>query len=762
MKIATMTWYHYENYGTALQATALTHVLKQWGHDVHMIQYIPFGRHISVLDYSTTSFLKRQFGKKRTSAPHLPAFVSEEKTAKYNRFLNKYLDLTEKCETLSDLESLNDQYDAFVCGSDQIWSPLVFESRYFLDFVHSNEKKIAYAPSLGVKKFEDRFVRDEIKSLLSDFGSLSVREEDGKKLIHDLTGRDAKVVLDPTLLLTGQQWKELCGISDNTSAGRYLLAYFLGNSEEHWESVKATAEALNLELRIIPVHKQDAQKGDCIQEAVGPFEFLELMNHASYVCTDSFHGMNFSLLFHIPFTAYMRFSEDDPRNQNSRVEHLLEMTGMQERLYQNHNEHTLIASTIDYNFCDNELAKRRQDSVSYLKNALETASSAKYKPTHVREHNALCSGCGACKTGCPTNAISIDRNKEGFWSAFVDETKCIHCGKCKQLCPFCFSVQSKEAKKASLYSLAHKDHDILMSSTSGGAAYTISEYLLENGYAVVGCTYDSEAQSAKHVIVRDKANLHLIQGSKYIQSQFAEALSEARNIKTPIAFFGTPCQIAAARRVFGTREDVLYADLVCHGVPSNLLYQKYLDYIHRFAGVCTYNMQMVFRYKPKGWRVIHLFASDGKNEYCCNQFEDPFFRAFEHGICYNETCYDCRWRGNSEADIRLADFWGPRFEDNKTGVSMVICFTPKGKKLVDALSKKDVVIEEQPIDDYLQFQTQSNLPKPVFYRSVMRNLQKNSVKIETIDDRYVFPLEFKQLPRNKHLKYIAKMLLFKD
>ena len=762
MRIATMTWYHYENYGTALQATALTDVLRHMGHDVDMIQYIPFGRHVSILDYRPVSFLKRQLKKKATSAPHLSAYVSEEKTSRYKSFLNKYIRLTERCETLSDLENLNDQYDAFVCGSDQIWSPLVFDARYFLDFVHSNKKKVAYAPSLGVKKFEDRFIQDEIKVLLDSFESLSVREEDGERLIYDLTKRAAKVVLDPTLLLTGQQWKDLCDLPDSDNSKPYLLAYFLGNNDEHWASVKATADALNLELRIIPVHKQDLKRAECIQEAVGPSEFLELINGAAYVCTDSFHGMNFSLLFHVPFTAYMRFSENDPKNQNSRVEHLLNLTGMQNRIYHNQNEKALIDSVIDFDYCDAELAKRRQDSVSFLKNALETAFSEKSKSTHVRQQNALCSGCGACQTACPVNAISIKRNKEGFWSASVDDNKCVHCGKCKSVCPFCFDTKNREAKNASLYSLESKDHDVLMRSTSGGAAYTIASHLLEKGYAVVGCNYDQQTQSAKHVIIRNQADLHLIQGSKYIQSQFSEALSEARSIETPIVFFGTPCQIAAARRVFDKREDVLYCDLVCHGVPSYLLYQKYLNYIHRVSDIRTEKMQMVFRYKPKGWRVIHLFASDDRKEYCCNQFEDPFFRAFEHGICYNEACYDCRWRGNSEADIRLGDFWGPRFENNETGVSMLVCFTSKGKQLVEQLSEKNVLIEEQPIDDYLKFQAQMNLPKPVFYRSVIRILQKEKSRIEDIDWRYVFPLENKKLTRNQHLKYIVKMLLFKD
>lgn len=761
MKIATMTWYHYENYGTALQAAALTEILREMGHEVQMIQYLPSGRFLSVFDYSLPSLFKRHFGKRKTTSKFLSPFVSDAKTERFQDFLRDHIHLTSLCETASDLEGLNDQFDAFVCGSDQIWSPLIFDPKYYLDFVHERRKKIAYAPSLGVKQWNDKFIKREIQALLSDFGSISIREEAGRQLIQGLTGADVPVVLDPTLLLTDKDWEQLCNLSrEHTPA--YVLAYFLGSNEEHWESVKKTADILGLPLRVIPVHKSDLQRDGCrIDTAVGPREFLELIKGASYVCTDSFHGLIFSILFHRPFTAYMRFAENDLRNQNTRVEHLINLVGMKDRLYHSHNESLILSAAYDSENANQRLAERRHSSIAFLEKALADVPSSQSLILHVMQQNSLCCGCGACSSVCPTEAIAIRMNQNGFLSANVNEQKCIHCGKCTTVCPFCGTVENQKATEASLYSFIHKDSSILSRSTSGGASFAIASLLLEDGYKVVGCVYNRKKNAAEHILVKTPEDLSAIQGSKYIQSDFSSALLDAKLLPTPIAFFGTPCQIAGAKRVFQGRDDVIYCDLVCHGIPSMLLFRKYLDFLRRTAGIRTEAMQMIFRYKPKGWRLIHLFASDGTKSYCKSQLEDPFFRGYERGICYNDACYECRWRGNSEADIRLADFWGPRFEDNQTGVSMIVCFTKKGRQVLDRLQQNGALLPEQPISDYLKYQSQTNPLKPVFYSSVMKHL-RGKTKIETLIDRYVFPLENKGMDKKSHIRYLFRMLVFKD
>lgn len=762
MKLAITTWYHYRNYGTALQAAALTAVLRKMGHEPQMVRYKPLGYMRSLPDYSINALTKRLKRNRHGEQPG-EHFHSSEKDVLFDAFLNEELRFTGLCSTKADLEQLNDTFDAFICGSDQIWSPLVFNPRYFLDFVRDPQKKIAYAPSIGVKEIEDVYVRAEMKKLLSSFGSLSVREKDGSRLIRELSGKDARVVLDPTLLLTSEEWAEKMQPCSPISGKPYLAVYMLGNDPAHWDAVKKTAEHLSLELRIIPVFREDLNRPGCIQSPLGPREFLELIAGASYVCTDSFHGMIFATLFHRPFTAFARFRKNDARNQNSRVENLLNLLGMEARMLCRDNWQTICESAVDFASVEQSLSALRAESMEYLTGALTGAQQVKPEKLPVMQRNSLCVGCSACTVACPVGAIRIQQDADGFWKAEVDNGKCIHCGKCTGVCPCCTAVQSKPAQDAVLFSFKSSDPDVLLRSTSGGAANALATHLLQKGYCIVGCMYDQQSQQARHVLIRNQEDLPLLQGSKYIQSNFADVTREMRDCSAPMAVFGTPCQIAGARRMLGSRDDVVYVDLVCHGVPSAHLFRKYREHIAQVSGIDTDHMQMSFRYKPSGWREIHLHATDGKKEYSADKHSDPFFRMFEVGNCYNESCYECRWRVDSEADIRLGDYWGPRFSGDTTGVNMAVCFTARGSELMKQLASAGYgTVQEQNVDDYLTYQQSLNLPKPVFYDTLLARLRDSGNPLTDIVERYAVPLENRNMSRKEHIQYILKMMLSKE
>ena len=234
MKLGIMTWFHYRNYGTALQVTALSETLRNIGADPYVIDYIPCGFYRSIPDYSFLG-ISRRFRKNKSIGERF--FLNEEKDQLFNVFTERHLKFTEKCEDLSDLENLNRYYDGFICGSDQIWAPILFDPHYFLDFVKDSNKKIAYSPSFGLKSIDDVYVKYETKKLLEDFKHLSVREEAGKKIIERLTLKKADVVLDPTLLLTKHQWEVLLGLKSK-SGKPYMFVYMLGHNENHWEEIK--------------------------------------------------------------------------------------------------------------------------------------------------------------------------------------------------------------------------------------------------------------------------------------------------------------------------------------------------------------------------------------------------------------------------------------------------------------------------------------------------------------------------------------------
>ncbi len=762
MKLAIMTWYHYRNYGTALQVTALCEKLRDMGHEPDVIQYKPLGYFRTIPEYSVKLIAKRGF--RRVFRPkiteHHRTFSSDEKERLFDEFLNEHLCFSNQCDTLSDLEELNSEYQAFICGSDQIWSPLCFDPHYFLDFVNDREKKIAYAPSFGATKIEDKYIKAETKRLLGNFCAVSVRESTGQKIIAELTGNTPELVVDPTIFFTGEEWKTRFHLAPVPSSEPYVLVYMLGNRSQHRKISEEIATRKNMRLKLIPVFENDTTREGCVTSPVGPCEFLELFQNAAYICTDSFHGLVFSLLFHKPFTVFPRFQKNDPQNQNSRVICLLEQLNLQNRMIDNKYDQKSIEQPIDYMNVDRILQKQREHSVAYLTEALHKVPKKElYRPKHVLEQNTLCCGCGACATVCPNGAIRIALNENGFFCAEIHADKCVYCGKCITVCPFNGNTENRISENADMFSFKSKQAQILTVSTSGGAAYHIARYLIQNGYLIMGCMFDCESQTAKHILVRNEQELNMIQGSKYLQSAFSDALKEAAASKNKLAIFGTPCQIAAARRVFKDRTDTIYIDLVCHGVPTYHLYEKYRDYLHRKENIQSARMQMVFRYKPKGWRDIHLYASDGNHSSCMNKADDPFFRMFEIGNCYMRACYECRWRSDSEADIRLGDYWGPRFENDSTGVSMVIAFTNRGSTLLQLLKEQgEAEISEQPINDYLTYQQKRNLPHPVFYDQLMACLRKKDTVIEDIVEKYAVPLERHSYSRKERIKHVIKML----
>ncbi len=759
MKLGIMTWFRYRNYGTALQVTALSEVLKSIGAEPYVIDYIPCRVFRSIPDYSLSGIFRKLI---KTTSSNGRFFLNEEKEQLFDNFIKRHLKITEKCEDLSDLENLNRYYDGFICGSDQIWSPLVFNSHFFLDFVKNGSKKIAYSPSLGVKRIDDIYAKYETKKLLADFKYLSVREKAGKKIVENLTSKKTELVLDPTLLLTKHQWEALLGLKSKVGKP-YMFVYMLGQNEKHWEDIYTIANQLGLEVKIIPVFDVDLSRPGCVEFAVGPNEFLDLLYNASYVCTDSYHGLLFSVNFKKDFTIFRRFKNNDTKNQNSRVLNLLETFGLEDRLVK--EKHTLkkVKAKINYDRIENIIENSRKKSIEYLKNAVYSLNELEEVETqNIYTYNSLCCGCGSCKDVCPVSAINIKMNEQGFYQSFVDDTLCMNCGKCISVCPVQQRKNATDIKECSLFSYKDSDATVLLKSSSGGAAHRISNLLINKGFSIAGCTFNYETQKAEHVLVENEKDLSLFQNSKYMQSDFSKVLEQIRKCNNPVAIFGTPCQIAGAKKLFSDRKDILYIDLICHGVPSYHLYEKYKQKLSTEYGLNPYKTNVVFRYKPMGWRPYYIHLSDGEKSCCFSQENDSYFRMFELGNCYMKSCYECRFREFTCADIRLGDYWGPKFSDDTTGVSMVLSATKNGENIVDDLKKsKSGFLQEQPIDDYIQYQQMSNLPPPVFYDELIEKLTNPKTKMSAICYKYAVPFENVSLSKKEHIKYIKTMIFFK-
>ncbi|MDR0292745.1 MAG: polysaccharide pyruvyl transferase family protein, partial [Oscillospiraceae bacterium] len=268
--------------------------------------------------------------------------------------------------TIEELTAEPPLYDRCLCGSDQIWNPEIFSDKrfdpaFFLAFI-KNAPKAAYAPSFGPAVIEGA-AEERLRALLDGFTRLSARERRGAELLSRVTGRPVPVVLDPTLLLTRQDWAALA--AKEAPGKAYLLCYFVsppGRLAELAHSVKNRTGAAAVQLAGA---RRRAPGVDKVIFDAGPREFLALFQNAGYVLTNSFHGVVFSILFEKPFTCGAGGGEDAGL---SRTGHLLSLLGLTDRLLSGGGTPNL--SGIDYGAAGQRLQAERERSLAFLRDAL--------------------------------------------------------------------------------------------------------------------------------------------------------------------------------------------------------------------------------------------------------------------------------------------------------------------------------------------------------------------------------------------------------
>ncbi|WP_421918638.1 Coenzyme F420 hydrogenase/dehydrogenase, beta subunit C-terminal domain [Marinifilum sp.] len=321
--------------------------------------------------------------------------------------------------------------------------------------------------------------------------------------------------------------------------------------------------------------------------------------------------------------------------------------------------------------------------------------------------NNPCSSCGVCAIICPENVINIQHNDDGFYQPIVDENKCINCGLCQKVCyqyletPRAFNNYFKDKE---IYGAWSKDEDIVLNSSSGGVGHELIIQALNDGYEVVGVTFDTEKDTCRHEIAGKISHAEKFRSSKYLQSYTIDAFDQFKANKKYLVI-GTPCQIYGLRKYVQLKQweyNFILVDFFCHGTPSYLLWKKYRQYIQdKFA--LKELAHVKFRNKRESsWHSYSMKIDDisGKGYMQINAFtEDLFFKFFLSDTCLNACCYKCLMRlDNCTSDIRLADFWGDKYKENEKGVSLVSLNTDKGKsyfkKVEDALQVEHCCFED--------------------------------------------------------------------
>lgn len=365
-----------------------------------------------------------------------------------------------------------------------------------------------------------------------------------------------------------------------------------------------------------------------------------------------------------------------------------------------------------------------------------------------------CYGCGVCATVCAKHIIELNLNVNGFYEpCIIDQSKCTDCGLCIDVCAYSHDDLTLKEQYIRSYASWSNDAQVRRKCSSGGVGFEIGRTLIEKGYKVCGVKYNPDTNRAEHYIATTVEELIPSIGSKYIQSYTVDCF-KAINRKGKYLVTGTPCQIDSFRRYirkFRCEDNFVLMDFFCHGVPSMLLWNKYVEEVEKVTGKITY---VSWRNKFTGWHDSWAMSMDGektggkvdwqdsynmlirerKGFYNSRLSQgDAFYRLFLSDSCLGKACYDkCRFKyDKSSADIRIGDLWGKTYKNNEDGVSATIAFTPKGE---DVLRQCNCTLIEHSFETVVEGQMKTCPLKNKAYKSISSALKDDRKGIVDIHD----------------------------
>lgn len=301
-----------------------------------------------------------------------------------------------------------------------------------------------------------------------------------------------------------------------------------------------------------------------------------------------------------------------------------------------------------------------------------------------------CSGCHACMSICPVDAIKMIDDKEGFWYPSVNLEKCISCNRCEKVCPYNVNI-FPEIDKEMCYAAYAKNAKNREMSSSGGVFITIAEHIITLGGVVFGAAYD-EQYLAYHKSVASMKDLQELIGSKYMQSKIGNCFKKVKELLKKdivVLFVGTACQIAGLKGYLNYEyRNLITIDFVCLGVPSPKVWRDYIETFFDSDNIRFIN----FKDKTLGWHDFSLRIDD-PNTKVKNGRQTYFFSGYFKQLYSRPSCSECYFKGkNRVSDITISDCWGyeyiaPELDDNK-GLSSIVCHSDKGLKIVEDIKDK--------------------------------------------------------------------------
>ena len=643
MRIAILTFNTAINYGALLQSYALQQTLIDMGYNaLHIKTSLP----------TTNKKLKNR----------IKHCLESKKYAGYQEFMEKELVFQDGLFDVENGDSLNDMFDVFISGSDQVWNMSHgIDPMFFQVPIDEKKRKITYAASMGIKNVPKEFLSETIRAI-ERFDYISVREEDAKSELEKYTNKHIECHLDPVFLLDRQKWLQLAG--DRIIKKPYIFVY----GTEMTQKLKKAAYDLAKEKGLPLISVFPMAKSEVVDWKTGPKEFLNYIANAEYVVTSSFHATAFSIIFHKQLLEILHSTT------SSRSENLLQKFGLTDCIYAEDGR----IEQLDYSQADKVLEKEKEKAVEYLTRAIDLPPSDTLPPKTYREiwtdaiaqdeviSNVIinCTACGLCQNICPAKAIKMIRRDSGFFYPSIDPTICIHCNLCHNNCPATKDTE-RNNNILNIYAAKSKDENTLRKCSSGGVFVHLSDWILNHNGVVYGCRFDQEFNA---VIDRaeTKEQRDAFCGSKYIQSNAGLSyMCVEKDLKEGriVLFSGVPCQIHALNTYLKAKkidtEMLFTVDLICHGSPNPTLWQKHLKKITQKCGNSKIR-NVTFRRKDSlgNGQCLSIEFENGKT-YFSRSGHDEYYRMFLNNYTLRPSCYSCRYTSTKrESDITLGDWWG--------------------------------------------------------------------------------------------------------
>lgn len=325
----------------------------------------------------------------------------------------------------------------------------------------------------------------------------------------------------------------------------------------------------------------------------------------------------------------------------------------------------------------------------------------------LKEMNRECTGCAACCSVCPHEAIRMEPDEEGFFKPDINEEKCINCELCERTCPQ-LNMRNDNFENPACYAVK-ADEEILKVSSSGGAFTILADYVFaRNGY-VCGAAYDEDFKGVSHIMISDAKDMYKLRGSKYVYSKPGNIYRQVKEKLLDdqyVLFSGTPCQVAALNNILNRKyEKLITVDLLCGGVPSENIFKQYIEEVSDGKKIKSVN----FRPKKYGWSYsgIEIIFEDG-TDYMLHSVNDPYLKGFLNWLYVGNSCANCQFAPTPrQGDFSIGDFWNiSRYSDelyDRNGVSCLLINNKTAGMIFERVRDRFVFAERVPLSFLKRF-----------------------------------------------------------